>query len=122
MLRPGNVERPCESVARDYRLVPSAGVVLAVGDPGHRSLALAMAPVAAISPGRNYIRRHVRAAAGDSVSAPTPIRIPRQFHGSSFVTCEFGLAWVRFCVSSMRTCQGSVNDRTPISVSEVNHR
>ena len=55
MLRPGKRgETPSESLARDYRLVPSAGVVLAVGDPGHRSLALGLAPFAAISLGRDH--------------------------------------------------------------------
>src|SRR6266404_7204559 len=66
-----------ESLARDCRLVPSVGVVLAAGDPGHRSLALAVAPVAAVSRGWNYIRRPVRAPAGDPVSPGASVRIPR---------------------------------------------
>ena len=80
MLRPGKRgETLSESLARDWPLVHSAAVVLAIGGPGHRSLALAVAPVAAVSRGRYYNRRLVRATAGGSVSAGTSIRIPRQF-------------------------------------------
>src|SRR6202522_472317 len=77
---------PFESLARDYRLVPAAGSVLAAGRTGHRALALAMAAVAAVSPGRHHVRSAVRAAAGHSVSARTIIGASRQHRGSLILT------------------------------------
>src|ERR1700688_4813641 len=75
----------CECVARDRRLVPSVGVVLAAGTSGPGSLALPMALVAAVSGDRHHIRRHIRLASNHSVPARTAIRIPRQFHGPPFI-------------------------------------
>jgi hypothetical protein len=81
MLRPGNVEKtwrdPCESVARDRRLVPAAGAVLAFGGPRRRALARSMALVLTVSRDRHYIRCAVRIVADNSVSARTPIGVPQ---------------------------------------------
>jgi len=77
MLRPGNMEKPCESVARDRRLVPVVGAVLAFGRPRRRAMALGMALVLTVSRDRHYIRGAVRIVAGDSVFARTPTGVSR---------------------------------------------
>jgi hypothetical protein len=117
MLHPENVESPCESAARDGRMVSSVGVLLAIGGPGHRPLALAVAPIAAISRGRHNVRGHVRAIADGSVSACATNRLPRQFYRPSAVSAR-----IQAGVGTTRTCQSGGKHRSPMRAPEVNHR
>jgi len=86
MLRPGHVERPVKRCSY-YRLVLLLVLCWPLGDPGHRSLALVWLlslPFRLVRITSTPCSRCWRAI----LFLPcTAIRIPRQFHGSSFVTC-----------------------------------
>ena len=92
MLQAVNVESPCESAASNCRLVPSSGVVLAVGDTCARTLAIAVAVVAAVSRSRDNFRRSVRIAAGHFVSAGAHFWIPWRFHQPHLLAASLDLS------------------------------
>ncbi len=91
MPRAGKRGETSESIARDYRLVPAPGFMLAAGRPGSGSLAITLAIVPAVSLARHLIRRLVRAASGHLISARAHVRLSRRYRGPALIACGLGV-------------------------------